>query len=69
LVYTLPEYRGRGYGAMLCEEIQGRSKELGTKQLYLFTHTAESLYKRLGWEELERIALKGKDIAVMKKEL
>lgn len=69
LVYTMPEHRGKGYGALLCEEIQSRTKTLGTKNLYLFTHTAESLYKRLGWEQLERIALKGKDIAIMKKEL
>ena len=69
LVYTLPEHRGKGYGAMLCEEIQRITNELGTKKLYLFTHTAESLYKRLGWEQLERIELKGKDIAIMKKKL
>lgn len=69
LVYTLPAYRGKGFGALLCKEIQARAKSIGTDMLYLFTHTAESLYKRLGWEELERIALKGKDIAVMKKEL
>jgi GNAT superfamily N-acetyltransferase len=69
LVYTLPDHRGKGYGAMLCEEIQARAKTTGTEDLYLFTHTAESLYKRLGWEQLERIALKGKDIAIMKKEL
>jgi GNAT superfamily N-acetyltransferase len=69
LVYTLPEHRGKGYGALLCEEIQARTKAAGTDYLYLFTHTAENLYKRLGWEELERIELKGKDIAIMKKEL
>jgi GNAT superfamily N-acetyltransferase len=69
LVYTLPEHRGKGYGAILCEEIQRIANELGTKELYLFTHTAERLYKRLGWEQLERIDLKGKDIAIMKKEL
>jgi GNAT superfamily N-acetyltransferase len=69
LVYTMPEYRNNGYGALLCNEIQARSKALGLKELFLFTHTAESLYKRLGWQQLERIALKGKDIAVMKIEL
>ncbi|RZA01065.1 MAG: N-acetyltransferase [Sphingobacteriaceae bacterium] len=69
LVYTMPEHRGEGYGALLCEEIQAQAKSTGTDMLYLFTHTAESLYKRLGWEEMERIALKGKDIAIMKKEL
>lgn len=69
LVYTLPEYRGNGYGAVLCKEIQAQAKLAGMDQLYLFTHTAESLYKRLGWKQLERIELKGKDIAIMKKEL
>ncbi len=69
LVYTMPEHRGKGYGALLCEEIQAQAKSTRTDMLYLFTHTAESLYKRLGWEEMERIALKGKDIAIMKKEL
>lgn len=39
------------------------------KDIYLFTHTAESLYKRLAWQQLERLALGGKDIVVMKKEL
>ena len=66
LVYTVPEHRGKGYGAKLCKEIQARARSAGMEQLYLFTHTAESLYKRLGLEELERITLKGKDIAVMK---
>lgn len=69
LVYTIPEHRGKGYGARLCEELQAQAKTTGKNKLYLFTHTAESLYKRLGWEELERVALKGKDIAIMKKEL
>ena len=69
LVYTVPEYRNKGYGAMLCKEIQSQSKTLGLQQMFLFTHTAESLYKRLGWQQLERISLKGKDIAVMKLEL
>lgn len=69
LVYTLPKYRGKGCGALLCEKIQAQAKTACTDTLYLFTHTAESLYKRLGWEQLERIELKGKDIAVMKKEL
>jgi GNAT superfamily N-acetyltransferase len=69
LVYTLAGQRGKGYGAELCEEIQKQSKAMGTKELFLFTHTAEGLYKRLGWQLLERITLKGKDIAVMKKKL
>ena len=69
LVYTVPEHRKKGYGALLCEEIQARAKSMDIDELFLFTHTAEPLYKRLGWEELERVYLKDKDIAVMKKDL
>jgi GNAT superfamily N-acetyltransferase len=69
LVYTKPDNRGKGLGALICKHIQDHSNELGLKDIYLFTHTAENLYKRLGWLQLERLALGGKDIVVMKKEL
>jgi len=69
LVYTKPEHRSNGYGALICNHIQDYSKELGLKEIFLFTHTAESLYRRLGWEQLERLALGGKNIVVMRKEL
>ena len=69
LVYTIPEQRGKGYGAMLCREIEKHSEKIGIKQMYLFTDTAEQLYKRLGWSELERIALNERNVVVMKKDL
>lgn len=69
LVYTRPEFRGRGFGADLCNHIQDYSKSLGLKDLYLFTHTAENLYRRLGWEVMERVALGERNVVVMKKEL
>lgn len=69
LVYTKPDNRGKGLGALICNHIQDYSKNLGLKNIYLFTHTAENLYKRLAWQQLERLALGGKDIVVMKKEL
>jgi GNAT superfamily N-acetyltransferase len=65
LVYTIPEYRNKGYGALLCGKIQDRTKDLGFKKIFLFTHTAESLYKRLDWDVLERTKLGGKRVAVM----
>jgi len=67
LVYTKPEFRGKGLGALICNQVQDYSKDLGLKEIYLFTHTAENLYKRLAWQQLERLALGGKDIVVMKK--
>ena len=69
LIYTLPEYRNNSYGALLCDKIQNISKELGFTELYLYTHTAESLYNRLGWVPFERLIVKEKNIVVMKKVL
>ena len=69
LVLTIPEYRKKGYGTLLCEEIQDRAKELGLKELFLFTRTAESLYRRMGWTLIEQNNMKGQDVFVMKKVL
>ena len=69
LVYTVPEYRKNGFGALICEKIQEHSKEIGINDIYLYTHTAEPLYIRLHWHIIERIELNNKKIVVMKKEL
>ena len=69
LVYTTPAQRGKGFGTLLCKEIQQQSAALGLKEIYLFTHTAESLYQRLGWQQVERLNLAGKEIIVMTKAL
>jgi GNAT superfamily N-acetyltransferase len=68
LVYTLPEYRGKGYGSMLCEKIESMVHDLGFNEMWLFTDSAESLYQRLGWQVMERIVLKNRNIVIMKKQ-
>lgn len=69
LVYTIPGMRHRGFGALICNYIQNYSKESGRKEMYLYTDTAESLYERLGWYQLERLSLGERNIVVMKKDL
>ncbi|MCC6841309.1 MAG: GNAT family N-acetyltransferase [Flavobacteriales bacterium] len=69
LVYTKPDNRGKGLGELICKHIQWHAKNLGLNEIYLFTHTAENLYKRLAWQPMERLAIGGKDIVIMKKEL
>ena len=69
LIYTSKKNRNKGYGALLCEKIQESAKESGLKEIFLYTHTAEALYKRLHWKEIERIFLNDKDIVVMKRNL
>ncbi len=69
LVYTTPDKRHQGYGAAICSYIQDYSKHIGLNKIHLFTDTAERLYKRLGWDEMERLKLGERNIVVMKKEL
>lgn len=69
LVYTIPDKRRQGYGALICKFIQYHAIKLGLDSIYLFTDTAEPLYKRLDWTVMERIEMGGRNIAVMKKEL
>ena len=67
LVYTIPDKRHQGYGAVICRYIEEHSKSIGVDTMYLFTDTAESLYKRLGWTEVERIIYNERNVIVMKK--
>lgn len=69
LVYTKPGKKGKGIGALICNPIKKHAKNLGLKEIYLFTHTAENLCLKPGWQALEQLELSGKDIVVMKKEL
>jgi GNAT superfamily N-acetyltransferase len=69
LMYTIPSERSKGYGRILSEEILKVAKASGLHELYLFTDTAESLYKRVGWEVVERLTVGPRNIVVMKLEL
>jgi N-acetylglutamate synthase-like GNAT family acetyltransferase len=69
LVYVLPEKRNQGIGALLCEAIETSAKGLGIRKIYLFTFTAERLYQRLNWKQIDRLNYKSKDTVVMEKEI
>ena len=69
LVYTIPMERGKGYGALLCEKVEKEAKKEGISKLHLYTDTAESLYKRCGWQVVERLQVESRNIVVMEKEL
>jgi phosphoribosylglycinamide formyltransferase 1 len=68
-VYTIPNRRHQGFGELICGYIQDYSKKMGVKEMYLFTDTAENLYKRLGWYPVERLPLGERKVVVMKKKL
>lgn len=71
VLYTLPAYRKQGLGAMLLQALEDAAAAVGYTKLYLYTHTAENLYKRQGWTRLEYpapfVAYKGSTAVVMEK--
>ena len=55
-MYVRKEYRGKGIGKQLAEEVIKRAKEIGYKKMRLDTlrsmTTAIRIYKKLGFEEI-----------------
>ena len=47
-------YRGQGLGRKLCERVFSYAREVGIKELYLLTTTAEKFFPKLGFDPIER---------------
>ena len=62
---VLPEWRGRGIATMLMQRAEQIARKLNLERLYLWTHSAEGLYLKLGWTVIERTEYCGKQIVVM----
>jgi len=68
-LFVLPEWRNRGVGTMLMHRATEEARRLNVPQLYLWTHTAERLYHKLGWHVFERSNYFGKEATVMQIDL
>ena len=66
---VLPEWRNRGMGVTLMRGATEEARRLNVSQLYLWTHTAEGLYHKLGWQVVERTKYFGKESVVMQIDL
>jgi GNAT superfamily N-acetyltransferase len=64
-VYVPPEFRKQGIGSKLVRKAMQEAQDLGVRRLYLFTPDAMSFYRRLGWNEFERMRYRGRDIVIM----
>ena len=64
-VLVLPDWRGRGIATGLMQRAVDVARKLNLERLYLWTHSAEGLYLKFGWQVLERTRYCGKEIAVM----
>ena len=66
---VLPEWRNRGVGTMLMHRATEEARRLKVPRLYLWTHSAEGLYRKLGWQVVERSDYCGKEAVVMQVDL
>ena len=66
---VLPKWRNRGVGTMLMHRATEEAGRLNLRQLYLWTHSAEGLYRKLGWQVVERTNYVGKEAVVMQIDL
>jgi len=66
---VLPKWRNHGVGTMLMQRATEEARRLDVPQLYLWTHSAERLYDKLGWQVVERTNYFGKAAVVMQIDL
>ena len=64
---VVSNWRHLGIGSLLIERALKEAKILKLRRLYLWTTSAESLYLKLGWSEVERAEYCGRSIVVMER--
>jgi GNAT superfamily N-acetyltransferase len=64
-LFVIPEWRRHGVASTLINRALEEAQRLELKRLYLWTASAESLYQKLGWSEVERLEYCGYDIVIM----
>ena len=64
-LFVTPEARQQGIGSALVNHAMAFIKSLSISDLYLYTSTAESLYRRLGWQVIDRDVYEGGEVTVM----
>jgi GNAT superfamily N-acetyltransferase len=67
-LYVRHDRRGRGIAGHLIGFALGVAKNLGLPRLYLSTVSAEALYRRHGWQVLDRFGSAGEHVALMCRE-
>lgn len=64
-----PSFRRNGYVANLVAAVEREGRILGAQTLWLYTRTAERIYARLGWRNVETVRRNEKSYALMMRDL
>ena len=68
-VYVVPEWRGQGIASGLVKRVEAEAIESGIRHFYLYTPDQQSLYRRLGWQDVEHLEYRGETVTVMSRQL
>lgn len=68
-VFVVPEWRGQGIASGLVKRVEAEAIESGIRHFYLYTPDQQSLYRRLGWQDVEHLEYRGETVTVMSRQL
>lgn len=64
-VYVADEYRRRGIGTSLLNELVHRAVQAGHEHVFLYTEDQMMWYEAMGWQRIRTAELNGHDVTVM----
>lgn len=64
-LYVRPDQRGRGLGVELARRCEDIARRIGVERLYLYTSGQEDFYRKLGWQDVATVSLRGVCATVM----
>ena len=68
-LFVVQGWRKRGVGSMLMHRAVDEGRRLKVPRFYLWTVSAEGLYRKLGWQVVERTEYCGNNAVVMQMDL
>lgn len=68
-VYVVPEARGQGCATRLVAAVEAAAREAGHAALFLYTHDAQAMYQKLGWQVLEETEDGRRPVTIMWRDL
>ncbi|KUO53147.1 MAG: hypothetical protein APF76_03650 [Desulfitibacter sp. BRH_c19] len=68
-LYVKEEFRNKGVGKILIDNIIEVAKKMGINTLYLYTPNAKEYYKKFNWSAIDQKDYCGTNFTIMKKSL
>lgn len=68
-VYVLPGHRRQGHARRLVAAVEDLARSGGFSTLWLYTRSAEPLYRACGWRAAETFARQGRRYVLMRRDL